>query len=142
ECAAGTRVELVEGVRGEADEQRAGESPRGQKAHRRNAEQLEHARRASASNVRAEAALGAAPEVVGKAEGRDRGNVGTVGEPDLPADERQSKPAEVDPERATGVERVAQLPRAVQEPVEVAAGGAVTKRQLDLAKPKTGSGRV
>ena len=90
----------------------------------------------------AEAALGTAPEVVGEAEGRDRGNVGTVGDANLPADERQSEPVEVDPERATGVERVAQLPCAVQEPLEVAAGAAVTKRQLHLPKAKTGPGRV
>src|SRR6266542_6762902 len=80
-----------------------------------------------------EPTLGATPEIVGKADCRDRRDGRTVREPDLPADERQPQAAEVQPERATGVEGVAQLTCPVHEPAQIATCRAVAERQLDLA---------
>ena len=57
--------------------------------------------------MRAEAALGPAPQVVGGPEGRDRCDGGRTRDAHLPAHERQAQPAEVHAERAAGVERVA-----------------------------------
>ena len=71
ERAAGPRVELVEGVRGEADQERPGELARREQPDERDPHQLEDAGRRPRAQVGAEAPLGAAPEIVGEAE---RGN--------------------------------------------------------------------
>ena len=89
--------------------------------------------------MRAEAALLAAPEIVGEAQRGDRRDRRTIRHPDLPADQRQPEAAEVDAERAAGIDGVAELPRPVEEAAGIAPGGAVTERQLDLAELEPGA---
>src|SRR5204862_6268347 len=106
-----TRVELVERVRCETDEQRTRDAPRGDQADRGYPEQLQNAGRAAAAQVRAEAALRTAPNVVGEPERRDRGDGGAPDDSALPTDQRQPQATEVDPTRAAGAVHVAQLSR-------------------------------
>ena len=92
------------------------------------------------AEVRAEAALGAAPAVVGEA---DRASTSGSCERDRPADERQPQAAVVDAQRAGREQRVDELAAAVEEAARVAAGRAVLERQLDLldAQPRADARR-
>src|SRR5207249_12118957 len=84
------------------------------------------------------ASSGPAARTGGGAAGGHRGGGGTPRRGDLPADEWQAQATEVDPERPAGIDRVAQLPRAMHEPGEVAAGGPVAQRKLHLEDAQTG----
>ena len=140
--ATGTRVELVERVRREADEQRSGDPPRREQPDRGDADQLEDAGRPAAREVCAKAALRAAPEIVGQAERRNGGDGGAVRHAHLPADERQAQAMEVDAERPAGIDAVAQLPRAVRRSRARSRPVARwTERELDLADAATRSAR-
>ncbi len=92
------------------------------------------------AEVPAEAALGAAPDVVGEA---DRGHEPHVAaQAGEPADDRQAQAAVVDGGRPGGEQRVDELVCAVREAAQVAAGGAVAERQLDLLDAQPGAGGV
>ncbi len=90
----------------------------------------------------AEAALGAAPEVVRQPDRRDRRHRGVPAQRDRPPNERQASPAEVERERAGREDRVKELPAAVREALCVAPRRPVTQRQVALLDREAGPDRV
>src|SRR4029079_4989250 len=114
-------VELVEPVGGEADEQRAGERARAQQAVERDPDELQRSRRRAAAQVRAKAALGATPEIVSEPDRRNRGDR-RLRQPDDDTEEGEPQAAVVDALRPAPEDEVDELPPAVSEALQVAAG--------------------
>src|SRR5258708_1195428 len=119
ERATRTGVELVQGIRAEPDEKRSGDRPRSRKTPERDRDELEHTGRRAAAQVRAEAAFGTAPEVVGDTDERDRSDA-RHGGADQQAHEGQSQTAEVDALRPAGGGDLGQLPAAMREAAQIA----------------------
>src|SRR5262245_19499871 len=96
ERASRSRVELVERVGREPDEQRAGQSSRREQADERYRDELEHTRRGSPAQMRSEAAFGSAPQIVDHSHRTDRSDGRTVDDAHFPADERQTPAVKID----------------------------------------------
>ena len=95
ERAAGLRVELVQRVRREADEQRAGELPGGEQPDERDADELEHAgRRGRRGGAPAKPRSGPAKRSSASPIAATGGDA-RLERADDPADERQPQPAVV-----------------------------------------------
>ena len=94
-------------------------------------DELQRSRRETASEVCSEAALGATPEIVRKPDRGDRKD-GRHGDAHGRADERETQPAVIDGLWPAREEELDELPPAVDEPTDVAPGGAVLELQLDL----------
>ena len=87
--------------------------------------------------MRAEAALGTAPDVVGEPDRGDEPDV--AAEAGEPADDRQSQAAVVDRGRPGAEERVDELVRSVREAAQISSRGSVAERQLDLLDAQPGA---
>ena len=148
--AARLRVELVERRSRPGPPRSPPESERvASRAGERNRDQLQDAGCPPGAQVAPPAALRAGEEVVGQARGSDgadaerrRPGCAQAGRRDRPSDDRQPVAAVVERQRARREDGVDELTAPVCEPCRIAARGAMAKRQLHLADPQAGPGRV
>ena len=133
------RVELVEDVRGDRDEHGGRGRARAPQRPEGDPDELQRAGRRARAEMRAEAALRAAPEVVREAERRDGRDFGRA-DGDDGADERQAEPADVASlRRERREEHVAELAATMRVAREVPARRAVHEIELHLAHLEPGT---
>src|SRR6185437_13398499 len=107
----------------------------------RDADELEHAGRAAGPQVLSHPPLRPGAEVVDEADRGDRRHA-RLEDGDDPADQREAQAPVVRRVWAEGEQDVPQLPRAVDEPAEIASRRAVAQRELDLLDAQPGAQRV